>query len=208
MLTWKQEFRAPFELYEDSLNSQTLSLENRTLLETSIKENGLDQHICATPDGLILVGSQRYRILAEKRVEFIAVYIPHGDFTERAPLSEQIISNQNMGSGDDNWIQKEIDTILGLDCSSDGVVKLEGVDTSAAENEVRDIIKSIDWSEPDKSDRKIDRYMVTLAFDFEKEADQVIEDIAPIVYRYAGATIRKRCRYFTENRKPRRKKWI
>lgn len=208
MIQWHQEFRTPQELYEDSADNNELSTEKRSLLVSSIKENGLDQLICASADGLILWGIERFHILKNQGVEFIAVYVPHGDPPNEAVASPQISPHQDLGDWDNDLLQKEIEQIVGVECSSDGMVTLDGADTSESENAVRDIIKNIEWSDPDKSERKIDRYMVTLAFDFEKEADQVIKDIAPIVYRYKGATIRKRCRYFSENRQPKRKKWI
>lgn len=100
MIKWTLEDREIGEIYENPFNPRSLSEETSDNLETSLSKFGLCQPISIQPDGLIIGGHQRYRLIKKMGMDRVAVYIPERPLSDEEYRELSIRLNKNVGDWD------------------------------------------------------------------------------------------------------------
>lgn len=169
-LEWKIEQRKLENLYENPANPRQLSAQDAAHLRSSLEKFGLCMPIVIQPDGLIIGGHQRVRILKEMGVEETSVYVPDRALTDSEYSELSIRLNKNMGDWDYDILSSfwEIEELVKLGFSSEEM----GVD-------------------PDKKSSK-NKFKINVSFQSEDDLEVCYPHIEKIVNTYPGASCKKR----------------
>lgn len=100
MISWKIEKRTLKSLKEHPRNPRKLSKHDAEQLQESIKRFGIVDKLTITPDGQIIGGHQRKRILHKMGLKEVECNVPDRDLTD-AEIDELTIRlNRNVGEWD------------------------------------------------------------------------------------------------------------
>lgn len=99
-MEYRLETRNIEDLKEYAKNPRTLSKEQKKLLKRSMEKYGMCQTILVNPDGLIISGHQRVRVLKEMGKRRITVFVPEQPFSEKEIEELNITLNKIGGEWD------------------------------------------------------------------------------------------------------------
>lgn len=101
MIKWHLETRPIKELSPHASNPRKLTKEQHAQLKTSLDKFGLIDKPIITPEGQILGGHQRIRILKEEGVKELECWVPDRDMTETEV--DELLIRLNKNTGEFDW---------------------------------------------------------------------------------------------------------
>lgn len=114
-ITWKYEKRRINDLIENKDNPRRLSKQKAEKLKESLEELGLCQPLVIQPDGQLIGGHQRLRILRALGDSEVDVSIPSRQLTEREAQKLAIGLNKVCGEFDFDMLANRWDPLILLE---------------------------------------------------------------------------------------------
>lgn len=113
-MEWKRENREIKNLRENPDNPRRLSKKQGDELKNSLHKFGQCEPIVIQPDGTIIGGHQRYRVLRKMGAKHIDVYVPEEPLSDAEVKELTIRLNKNQGDWDFDMLANlwEIDLLL------------------------------------------------------------------------------------------------
>lgn len=115
MIKWHLETRKIKDLSPHLSNPRKLTKEQHAQLKTSLDKFGLIDKPIITPEGQILGGHQRIRILKEEGIKEIECWVPDREMTEGEVDELLIRLNKNTGEWDWEEIANSFEVVELLD---------------------------------------------------------------------------------------------
>ena len=171
-IKWKYENRRIDELTDNMDNPRRLSKKRAEQLKTSIGKFGLCQPIVIQPDGKIIGGHQRLKMLRARGYEKIPVAVPSRDLSKREFEELSISLNKISGDFDLDMLANrwDLDVLL---------------ESGFTEEELTiDIIPK----EKPKS------FSINIKFDNEDDLRHIEKELKPVIDLFPAATMKVRCK--------------
>lgn len=167
-MKWKVELREIDSLYENVKNPRSISKKDATDLSDSLEEFGLCEPVVIQPDGQIIGGHQRVRILKEKGVSHLNVSVPENPLDARSADKLTIRLNKNTGDWDFDILANEWEEGLLLE--------------SGFEN------KELGLDDIEEESGKKKTFSLTAKFKNAHDLMKAEEEISSIIEKYDGAS--------------------
>jgi len=113
-MNWQHEVWEIRNLHENPDNPRRLSKKQGEELKKSLRKFGQCEPVVIQPDGTIIGGHQRVRVLKKMGQKRIDVYVPQEPLSESEAKELTIRLNKNQGSWDDDMLANlwEVDLLL------------------------------------------------------------------------------------------------
>ena len=171
--TWKLQTFSIDSLKGINKNPRRLTKEQHSQLKRSLSKFGLIDKPVVTPDGIIIGGHQRIRILDSIGETEVECNVTDYEFNEKDIEELNIRLNKNTGEWDDDILANEWDDDDLIEYGF--TAKDLGIDADSVLN---------DALEEDKPKKAV----VTITFDNVLDMDKASDQIETIVNKYSNAT--------------------
>lgn len=172
-MQWKHERRELSTLYENPNNPRFISKKAGEHLKKSLDKFGQCESIVIQPDGEIIGGHQRFRLLKKKKEKYIDVSVPEKSLTKKDAAELSIRLNKNQGDWDFDTLANLWDPELLLESG----FTLEELHLDLVEEE-----------EKPKS------FGLSLKFECEEDLKEAQKEIEEIVHRFPLASCKSKIR--------------
>lgn len=172
-MEWQRETREIKTLRENPDNPRTLSKKQGEELKKSLRKFGQCEPIVIQPDGTIIGGHQRYKVLKKMGAKHIDVYSPEMPLSESEVKELTIRLNKNKGDWDFDMLANVWDVDILLE---------SGFTTEELH---LDIIEE---------DTKLTKFTLTAKFENEDDLREAELDIKAIISKYNTASYKVKTR--------------
>lgn len=167
-MEWTTERRELSSLYENPKNPRRLSKFQGQELRKSLRKFGLCEPIVIQPDGEIIGGHQRYRILKKMGAQHIDVSVPKSPLEPSDALELTIRLNKNTGDWDYDILANQWEAELLLESGF------------TPEDLHMEVIE--------EDDKKPTKFSLTAKFENEDDLREAERDIASVISKYTTAS--------------------
>lgn len=171
-MEWKHEKRELSSLYENPHNPRRLSKFAGQELRKSLRKFGQCEPVVIQPDGEIIGGHQRVRLLKKMGAQHVDVSVPESPLGKRDANELTIRLNKNTGDWDDDILANEWEEELLLESGF--------------------TIEELGMEVIEEDSKKKDPFILTAKFENEDDLREAELDIAAIVSKYATASYKCR----------------